>query len=198
MADPFTGSIAALGLVSTIAGGAMSASGAAAKGQADSQMYGYKAGLANLNAQINRQNADYAVASGGVNARRSGMNTGFTVANQKVAQAASGIDVNSGSAALTRESQREVGRMDQATIRTNAGREAQSFENRARGLDAEADLNLLAGRNAKTASNYTVAGSILGTAGSVSSKWLQASQVFGFGSGTTGALHNSAGAVDYA
>ena len=57
MADPFSIGIAAVGSL-------MSAGGSIMKGMAGSQMYGYQAGIAQLNQKIALQNRDYAYAKG--------------------------------------------------------------------------------------------------------------------------------------
>jgi hypothetical protein len=116
---------------------------------------------------------------------QSGQKTAFNVANAKVAQAASGIDVNSGSAAATRSSMTSLGQTDQATIRTNAARRAYGFETEAAGKDSEAIMDETASVNAKKSGTLNAISSILGTASSVSSKWLQGSQA-GIGSSRGG------------
>lgn len=183
MADPFTaGTMAAVSIGTSLIGGGITAAGQAQAGASNAAQYKYRAGVAELNAKIARQNSDYAIEAGGTQAERAGLTTGFTIARQKVAQSGNGFDVNSGSAAAVRDSTRDIGIVDQNTIRTNAGRKALSFRNQAIGLDAEAQGSLMAGENAKTAARYAVAGTLIGTASSVASKWAQGSQVFGGGS----------------
>lgn len=174
MADPFT--LMAITTAATVAAGGVSAYGAAAKGEADKAMYGYQAGVAQLNAKIAKQNADYTREAGGTAALQSGLKTGQQVAQQKVAQSASGIDVNTGSASKVRADTLELGQQDQATIRTNYAKKAYGYEVEAATKQAEAGADLVAGSEAKKASNINVASSILGTVSSVSSKWMQGSQ----------------------
>lgn len=180
MADPFTMAAAAGGM--QVGGGLLKAFGESEKGEADARMYSYRAGLARMNANIQRQNSDYALTAGESNAKRSGLTTGFTIARQKVAQSSNGFDVNSGSNLDVRESTRDVGVVDQTTIRTNAGRQALSFRNAAIGLDAEAAGMDMAATQARRASRFNMISTLIGAAGSVASKWTQASQTFGSGS----------------
>lgn len=175
--DPFT-DLAIAGGVASAGGGLLKALGENEAGSAKSAEYTYRAGLARRNAAIQRQNADYAVEAGDANAERSGLTTGFTIARQRVAQAANGFDVNTGTAADVRESTREIGVIDQNTIRTNAGRQGLSFRNQAAGLEGEATLDMLAATNATAAGKTQALGTLIGTAGSVASKWYQAGQVF--------------------
>lgn len=183
--DPFSaGTMAAVGGGLNVAGGLLSASGLLGKGESDAKMYAYRAGVAKINATINRQNSDYALEAGELQARRSGLTTGFTIGKQKVAQAANGFDVNTGTNEAVRDTTHEIGVEDQTTIRTESGRKALGFRNQAASEDAEAGALMIAGDNAKRAGKIAAAGTLIGTAGSVASKWTQASQVFGGGSGS--------------
>lgn len=180
--DPFSASaMAAVSIGTTIAGGGVAAYGAAAKGSADQAMYGYQAGVAQLNARIAKQNADYTREAGGTVAYQSGLRTGQQVGQQKVAQSASGIDVNTGSAAKVRADTLQLGQLDQGTIHTNYAKKAYGFEVEAATKEAEAGADLIAGSQAKKAANINVASTILGTVSSVSSKWMQGSQAGMFG-----------------
>src|SRR5882672_4548745 len=107
MADPFT--LALIGAGTSIIGGGVQAYGAMQKGAADQGMYNYQAGVAQLNQKIAMQNAAYAQQAGGSAAYQSGLKTAFTRGQQKVDQAASGIEVGSGSAAAVRKSTTELG-----------------------------------------------------------------------------------------
>lgn len=185
MADPFTwtGALALGGAATSAGGGILSAFGQSSKGDADAKMYAYRAGVAKINATINRQNSDYALEAGEQQARRSGLTTGFTIGKQKTAQAANGFDVNSGTNEAVRDTTKAIGVEDQTTIRTESGRKAQGFRNQAASEDAEAGADLIAGDNARRSGKIAAAGTLIGTAGSVASKWLQAGQVFGGASG---------------
>lgn len=183
--DPFSATaIAAVSAGASAGGGILSAFGQSQSGDANASMYTYRAGIAKMNAQIQRQNSNFALEAGDANARRSGMSTGFTIAKEKVAQAGNGFDVNSGTNSDVRDSQREIGLIDQTTIRTEASRKALGFRNTAAGLDAEATGDIMAADNSRKAGRIAAVGTLLGTAGSVASKWMTASQTFGAGSGS--------------
>lgn len=173
--------MAAAGATASAVGGGIAALGQSQAGDASGRMYSYRAGVARMNANIQRQNSDYALTAGEANATRSGLTTGFTIARQRVGQAANGFDVNGGSNEEVRDSTRAIGVIDQNTIRTEAGRKALGFRNAAAGLDAEAVGDEMAGANAKRAGGISALGTLIGTAGSVASKWTQSSQVFGSG-----------------
>ena len=196
MADPLTW----VTVGATVIGGATSAFGAASKGSADQAMYGYQAGVAQLNAKIAKQNADYTREAGGTVAYQSGLKTGQQVGQQKVAQSASGIDVNTGSAAKVRADTLQLGELDQSTIRTNYAKKAYGYEVEAATKEAEAGADLVAGSQAKKASDINVASSILGTVSSVSSKWMQGNQagMFGKSSGDIKLFNEDQNVVGYA
>lgn len=184
MAGPMLG----VSIGASVLGGITSAFGAAQKGSADQAMYNYQAGVAQLNSKIAKQNADYTREAGGTVQYQSGLKTGQQVGQQKVAQASSGIDVNTGSAAKVRADTLELGQLDQRTIGQNYAKKAYGYEVEAATKEAEAGADLVAGSQAKKAADINVASSILGTVSSVSSKWMQASQagVFGGSGGGSG------------
>src|SRR5712691_9203333 len=105
---------AVIGGVLGAVGGGIKAFGDASAASAQANMYQYQAGVAQINKNIQLQNADYARKAGEVEAQESGMATRFRVGEIKTAQAGKGLDVDSGSAVEVRESQVEVGQFDEA------------------------------------------------------------------------------------
>jgi hypothetical protein len=174
-------SLGAISLGASAAGGATSAFGSIFGGQAAANQANYQAGIAQMNANIARQNASYELAKGEVEAQQSGMKTRYQIGSTKAIQGASGIDVNRGTAPLVRTSEAEVGSMNEATIRAGAARKAYGFDVEAAGQDATAQLDRMSASNAKTASYISAGSSILGTIGSVSGNWtkMYKSGVFG-------------------
>lgn len=179
MADPFITGPAAISAVAMLAGGGLSAYGAEAKGSSDAAMYNYQSGVAKLNAAISRQNADYTRTAGETVAYQSGLKTADIVGRQKVAQAASGVDVNSGSPQAIRDTTTKLGQMDQSIIRQNYAKKAYGYEVEATTKDAEAQGDIIAGQQAKKAADIQAASSILGSVSSVAGKWYGASSSFG-------------------
>lgn len=180
MADP-----ASLGMGLSVAGGIFNAFGQSEAGSSGAKMYGYQASVARMNADIAKQNARWSSMAGEVEAQRSGMQTKSKIADIKEAQSGSGFDVNTGTLAETRESQREVGFADQATIRSNAARRAFGYETEAEQNKAQAGVYDMAAKQSKTAGKMKAIGSLIGTAASVSSKWKTYDYTFGDpGSGT--------------
>lgn len=138
-------------------------------------MYNYQSGVAQMNAQIEKQNKDYAIAAGEVTAQESGMATRYKIGETIAQQGAGGLAVGSGSNARVVDSERAVGQQDEAIIRSNAARQAYGFDVEAAKYTAESQVDQFAASNAKTSGYLNAFGSLLGAAGSVSSKWLTAS-----------------------
>lgn len=188
MADPV--SLSALAIGGMAAGGAgsiVNAIGQVFSGQSQGNMYAYQAGVATMNKNIALQNADYARIAGEVSAQESGMKTRAVVGEQKAMQGRSGLDVNRGSLVQVRTSQLEVGAEDEAIIRSNAARKAYGYDVEAAQSEAQSRLYTAASSGAKTAGWIGAAGSILGGASSVSSKWLDYQKNFGnTGGGSSG------------
>lgn len=181
MADPFT-AMAIGGSVAQVGGGLLSAFGADAEGEAGGRMHEYRAGIARKNAQINRQNSDFALEAGEKTAMKSGLTTGFTIGTQKTRQAASGFDVNEGTPEAVRDTTRRIGIDDQLAIRTDFGRKALGFRNAAVMNEQEALMEMEAAKNSRKAGKIKMASTLLGTAGSVASKWGSFSSAFSSGS----------------
>lgn len=179
MADPAT--LGTIAIAGSAASAGIGAFGSLFGGQAKANQYNYQAGIADLNAQVAKQNKDYALATGEVEAQESGMKTRFTIGAEKAGQGASGLDVNSGSPAAVRESQQEIGTYDESLIRSNAARKAYGFDVEAMQDTAQGQLYRTAADTSKTTGEIGAISSILGGVASVSSKWLQGSSVGMFG-----------------
>ena len=116
MADPV--SLAAVGMATTAAGGATGALGSLFQGQAQSNMYKYQAGVAQVNATVAKQDSAYASSAGEVEAENSGMRTRAEVGATKVRFAAGNVSGASTQRVLSSEI--AIGQQNEATIRANA------------------------------------------------------------------------------
>ena len=169
MADPVT--LVAMG--ATAVGSVVSGIGAKYSGDANAAAYRYKAGVAMLNKQINDQNAKFSLQAGGIKGLEKGLEAGQEIGLTKAHQAASGIDVNTGTAADVRASQTKVAQFDQNVIEWDAEKTAYGYETRAATDVAEASLDSMSANVAERAGTISEIGSFLGGASSVSSKWMQ-------------------------
>lgn len=177
--------IAEAGIGANAAGGVLGAIGSEQSGEAQQGMYNYQAGVAQLNATIAKQNADYAINSGEQQAQSYGLQAGNRQGQIVASQSSSGLDVNSGSNKQVQESQKMVTNLDLTQIRSNANKTAYDFENQAVGFESQATLDTMAGKNAAEAGTIGAFSSILGSASSVSSKWLQGNQLGLFGNSSS-------------
>ena len=168
--------MAMVGMGATALGGITGAVGSIFSGQAQSNMYTYQAGIAQMNAQIAKQNASYALAAGEVSAQQQGMKTRAEIGQTKATQGAGGLQVGSGSNVQVQKSEKEIGDENAALTRANAARQAYGFQVEAVQDTAQSQLDLMAAENAKTAGTIGAFSSLLGGGASVSSKWLEGSK----------------------
>lgn len=191
MADPAT--MGAISIGTTVLSGAISGVGAASSASASADAFNFKAGIAKLNADINKQNAAWSINQGGIKAANYGLKAGQEIADTKVVQSASGLDVNSGSKEAVRDTQQTVAAYDQGLIRADAAHTAHGYEVKAAADTAEASMDTAAASNAQKAGKLGILSSIIGTSSSVASKWTQGNTIgmfSGSGSGSIGTFDN--------
>ena len=162
-----------IGIGATAIGSLVSGVGSIFGGQAQGQMYGYQAGIANLNKQIALQNADYSRAVGEVQAQNYGRGAAQRMGSIRAGEGASGIDIGSGSKADVQTSQQLVSDIDLAQIRDNAARKAYGYETEAVQDTAQASLYSSAAKEAPIAGDIKALGSLVSGTASVADKWLQ-------------------------
>lgn len=174
MADPATLAMASMG--SSALGGVTSAISGIMGGNSQSSMYKYQAGSARANANISRKNAAYTRYAGEFEASRSGTKTRFERGQVTAAQSGRGLRVGTGSAERVVDSVEDVGRQEQSTTRATAARRAYGFEVDAAEKDAAANMYGKAAQRSKMAGYIQAGTSLLSSASSVSSKWMDASK----------------------
>jgi hypothetical protein len=116
-----------LGLV----GAATSAIDTIESGQATANAASYQAQVAQNNAIIAEQNAAYASEAGLASAAATSMKGAAASGKVKATQAASGIDVNTGSAVNVQASERETNVLNTETVLNNAELRAYGYRARA-------------------------------------------------------------------
>ena len=187
----FVAALPAIAAVAGIAGAGVSAYGAVEAGQAAKQQSiatanaaNYSAQVAANNAAIAETNAKHAEAAGAAQAQAVSLKGRETSGKIRVAQAASGIDPNTGSAVDVQTSQAEKNTLDTETVMSNAELQAYGYRTTGTGYTAEAGLDttkagqaLVAGDYAETGADIGAAGGLLGSISSVGSKWAQAGKV---------------------
>lgn len=169
--------IGAAGIGATIGGGLSSAIGSLMGGTAQQQYYDYQAGVARMNAAIAEQNANYAINIGEIQAQQSGLAGAQQMGRIVAGQAASGLDVNSGSNKQVQQSQLGITRTNETSIRSTAAKTAFNYQVEGAQFSAQSTADIQAGKNAETAGMIGAESSIIGAASSVSSEWLKGTQV---------------------
>lgn len=149
----------------TMASGVVGAEGALFQGQATANQMNYKAAISQANAQLARQDANYAIGTGETEAEQAGLQYRDKIARTRTAYAAGNIDVNSGSPSRVIASQLAMGKQAQGLVRARAAKVAFGFDVEAAQDTAQASLDRMGAQTAQTAAQYTATASILGSAG---------------------------------
>lgn len=116
----------------------------------------FEEGVANYNARQTENEATMTRNKGVEQENKQRRATAELISKQKAQSAASGVDVNTGSAVQLRDDSALLGELDALTIREN-------FENQAQSFDDQASLTRQQGKNAKRAGRNALLTS-LGTA----------------------------------
>ena len=172
--------ILAVGAVATVASTALGTVSAIQQGTQQQAMYNYQAQVANENAKIANKNAATERQTGIEEARLQRMKTMQAVGSQQAAMAANGVDVTQGTSLDIIEDTAAMGELDALQIQTNYERKAQAYEQQADNFSNEANMNVIAGKNAYRTGLINAAQTGLNGVSNltdVSSKWL------GFGGG---------------
>jgi hypothetical protein len=149
-----------------MAGGAMGAYKSAAGQKA---ALNYQASVADNNAKIADQQAQFALLNGEQEEQAQRLKTAATMADQKAVAAANGVDIGSATPIELMASTKLIGDKDALTIRDNAARQAWGFQTQATGMRNEA----AADRATASSMNpwMSAAGSLLTSAGGVADRW---------------------------
>lgn len=131
----------------------------------------YNAQIDEQNAQINMLQAQDALNRGAVTEYGIRRDVKKFIGSQRVAQAASGVDVNSGSTVEAQADSAGLGEVDAMTARQNAQREAWAYRNQAQGNLNQAGMSRagkaspwlafgssILGSGANLAGSYAIAG----------------------------------------
>lgn len=159
------------GIGSTLLGGGISAYGQIMQGEAQAKAAKYNKEVAQGNADAAQRNAELSAASADALTGNQGLRNRATMGSIIANQAASGIDVMSGSAIDVRSSAAELGELNSLTVRANATKEAYGYQVQKSQFDQQATLEGYAGKNASDASEIGAASTLLGSAGSAAANF---------------------------
>lgn len=164
------GAVGGAGGLATLGAG-VSALGTIAGGIAQAHQASYQAEVAKNNAQIASENATQATEAGQAQAEAASLKGAAVAGSIQAAQAANGIDVNSGSAVDVQESQREESKLDTDTVMHNAALSAYGYRTQQQNFLADAELEKSKAAEAPIGAAIGAAGSFLGSASGLSPKW---------------------------
>lgn len=161
---------AAAPLLTAVSAG-VGAIGAISSATAASNNANFQAQVASNNAIAARNNATYALKAGEAKTQAVGLRAAQQGGAIKAAQAANGVDVNSGSAVDVQTSAREQGDLDEATTEHNAALQAYGYRTQATNFDAQAQLDKSAASSDLTGGFLNAGAGLLSSASSISTKW---------------------------
>ena len=169
----------AVGAVATVASTVLGTVSSVQQGKQQKAMYNYQAQVDKQNAEIAQKNAAVERQTGIEEARLQRMKTLQVVGSQKTAMAANNMDVTQGTSLDIIQDTAAMGELDALQIETNYERKALAYEQQANNFSNQANLDVIAGKNAyKTGKINAVTEGLNGVSklGSVANKWV------GFGS----------------
>ena len=158
--------LATIGTVASIGAGVVGAISAVAAGEAQSKAASANAQIAAQNETQAQNNAAMAGASGAAQVGVEQQKTRATVGAIEAQQAASNIDVNSGSALAVRSSAAELGELNALTVQSNAARTAYGYETQAASFGGQSGLSSAQAGYDQTAGEISGATTLLGSVGS--------------------------------
>ncbi len=150
---------------SIMGGGLLGAAGNVQQGEASAAAANYNAAIARQNAQQATTNAVMAGQAGEIQAYIQQQRTMQEVSGTKASQAASGVNVNVGSAVNVRAGQAETGALDALTIRANAAKQAYGYQVQNTNDLAQSNLDRAEAQNDETAGWLNAGSTLLGSAG---------------------------------
>jgi hypothetical protein len=154
--------IAGVAIASSVMAAGVSAYGDAQSAAAQQQAANYNAQVAANNAAIANQNATASLTAGASAQETQAVQTKAQVGGELSAQAASGLDVDSGTAVNVRSSAAELGQMSGMNISYNAARQALGYQATAGSESAQSQLDVMQGEQASTAGMFSSTGAVLG------------------------------------
>lgn len=167
--DP--GSLALAGLVLSTIGTGAGVVGQMQSADAASKSASYQSEVAANNAEQAKKNASRAAAAGDQQANMEQLKTRAQIGAIKADQAASGVDVNSGSAVDVRSSAAELGQLNAISIRSNAARQAYGYQVQSSNDTAQAGLDKAESSNDLTAGYFGAGSTFLGGMGSAANNY---------------------------
>jgi hypothetical protein len=157
--------------IASLVGAGVSAGGTVEAGAATSKAASYSATVAQNNALIASQNAKYAEQAGSAQAMATSLKGAAASGRLKAAQAANGVDVNTGSAVRVQQGERETNQLNTETVLNNAELQAYGYRANATSFTAQSGLEEAEAAQAPIGADLGAAGNLLSNASSIGTKW---------------------------
>lgn len=154
-------------LVAGVASAAIGTMGALNSASASSANANYQAQIAKNNQITAEQNAEYATKAGQEKAAETSLKAREQQGEVTTALAASGLDIDTGSPADIRKTQRETGVLSTEQVVDAAALQAYGYRTNSASFGAEAQLDQAKAAQALSAGNWAATGTLLGGASSV-------------------------------
>lgn len=188
--DPAT--LAVVSAAASVIGTGVSAYGQVQAGQAAKAAGDYNAAVARNNQIVAEQQAADAQRRGEVAETEQRRKVRMLAGTQRAALAASGVQLDQGTALDILGDTAAMGELDALTIRNNAEREAYGYRVQGVNFGAEAGLQTMRGQSAMTSGLIGAGGTVLSGAGNVTDRWLTYNKlgIVGGGSGSSNLLRS--------
>lgn len=184
--------LAMISAAASVLGTGVSAFGQVQAGQAAKAAGDYNAAVARNNQIVAEQQAADAQRRGDVAETEQRRKVRMLAGTQRAALAASGVQLDSGTALDILGDTAAMGELDALTIRNNAEREAYGYRVQGVNFGAEAGLQSMRGQSAMTSGLIGAGGTVLSGAGNVTDRWLTYNKlgIVGGGSGSSNLLRS--------
>jgi len=161
-----------LAVAAAVAATATSVAGTISQANTARRTANYQAAVARNNQEIANQNAQTAAQVGAAQEAEKRQDIRRLIAAQRVAGAASGLAVNSGSMLALQEDTAGLGELDALTIRDSANRQVRGYQQQGLNYGTQAQADIAAGKAARTAGYISAAGTLFEAGSSMKgSKW---------------------------
>jgi len=164
MCDPVT--------IAIVASTAVAGYGQIQAGKAASAQAKYQAQVAQNNQTIAQQNSEAALDKGRADAEDKRRETAQRAGLQRAQLAAQGFDVSEGTSIDILADTAELGELDVLRIESDAQQRSRNFLIQGDNFQAESDLQLLSGKNAKKAGQIGAFSTLLGGAGKAGQSYI--------------------------
>jgi len=176
---------ATLALAGTAVSAVTGAVGAISSAGAQSAQANYQAQVARNNQQIAAQNAAYVAQQGAVRAQTEDMRNRQILGAIGAAQAASGVDIGTGTPVQVRRGAEQVGRFNTESIYQQDLLRSIGYTEQSQAYGAQAAADAAAARSARTAGYIGAGSSLLGGASSFAAKWARFQDIGAFDTGSS-------------